>query len=259
MAWNPLYYAWVECVGCASAVAINDVTIVADALAEGIVTAELINSWVLPGTNELKVQLQQPRGREYTPGEAEGLFRVFIADPNEEAPKPGTVLQSLRWPTPVPEVYPFAVALPFEVKQAPPVRLWEEAERIEKIQPEDQFAIHHIMKDLQNALRSGDANRTYALQEYKYEEMARAEYKTVDRVREAILKQHEWLAGLGRWEGELPPVDALRYSLVADRRVVNVNRLSGEPAVKIEQVEGTHVAAIPVYASRIKGKWTLVR
>jgi hypothetical protein len=255
---NPLHYVSVRWAGLASSVSLNDVPLISDPDGAGIVMDYPIDPWLMPTDNVLGIFLQWPRGVPYQPGVASGEAHVYIHDPAEETPTPLVSLARFEWPVPVgPEFYPFNVRLPLKIERPPPAELWKRAEVIKELSEQDRRAIETLVSDMLDACRRRDAVAAYSLQEYKWRDMARVDRRDYDRVMRVGASQLEWLMqrpGLTVVDGAMP----LQIDLVAGGRMVAVTRVTGGSPARLVDDEATSYE-IPIHASRLEGRWTLVR
>jgi len=256
---GPVYYLSVRWTHAASSVAVNGVPLVVDAAGGGIATDVPINLWLPPGENELSVFLRWPTHAPYEAGVAAGEAHAYLHDPSADVPTPALTLARFEWPPPVgPEVYPFTIRLPMPIKEPPPSEVWDQAEVLKELSEADRGALESLAADLIGGVRAGDAPRAFDLQEYKWRETARAEYKDFERVRKAGLEQLEWLAQRPGLRAEPLSTEDLVFDLAAGGRVALVTRSDARSPVLLEDDEGL-VFELPIYAARLKGRWTLVR
>ena len=255
---EPLYFLTVRSKEAATVTSINDVPLVSDSAAEGVVTDQPLNLWLMPGENVLSVFLRWPRTKEYVPGKAEADAHVYLHDAAQDVPTPAATLARATWPLKVgPEFYPSTIRLPFILKAPLPTTLWSEAEVVKELTDADRRAIRTLAQNVADACKARDVARIIDLQLYKWEDMARAEYKDFARVRGAAVKQFEWLFTRPALK-VLPLHDGLTADLAAGGRLALLKHPEGRNPVILED-GADNVIEFPIYAARIKGTWKLVR
>jgi hypothetical protein len=254
------YYLSGKTLALISVFSINDVPVVRDPHAKGINTDELLNKWLLPGSNSIDVFLAWPTQVDYSPGKAACELSLFIADPAAEVPQPGNVLASLTWPQAgCPEVYPFVFRQAFEVTNAPATKLWNEAADIKEISDGDRLEIVRIIERFRQAVMTKDSEQAYEIMNYRYADEARAEGKEVSRVRNAILTQYRWLFGRGNLISTPVVESKLTFKIVGNSKMVWVSTGGHESALTLEESDSKRVFGFEFFFSRIGGDWTVVR
>jgi hypothetical protein len=257
----PTYYLSVQSENIISRIGINDVPLVVDAEAEGMLTSEPINSWIQPSGNRLTVSLDWPQDREFALGQARVAAEVFMADPEAEIPKPLRVIARFTWPDPdVEESYPTTQAIDLEGLTSPPTKLWIEAGSLTPLTVADQDDIIALIESFRGELLSKRPEAAFAYLEYRYADEERAEGKEPGELGEAVLEQYRWMMQMG---GELvsDPLERAktRFSIVANGLIVQVERDNGHPAVILSNDEQDLQFEIPIYVGKIRGTWSIVR
>lgn len=254
------FYLYVKTTGIASFVGLNDVQIIKDPEAEGIITDEPVNQWLKPQKNQLNIFLSWPTDKQFTPNQAKAEVKLYIADPTSDVPKPGEVLASFNWPNPgEPEAYPYTLEETVEIKTPPEMKLWTEGKPISEISEADKAVIIDLVEQLRKALLAKDTNLAFSLLQYRYTEEAMSEEKNPDQVRAAIIEQYNWLMGLGDLSTQPLTTQEASFTIVGDGHLVQINRGEHDPAVILEHQASNRCFAIPIYVAQINNKWTIVR
>lgn len=267
---TPLYFLESSSSAVGSFVRLNGVTLAASPGGGDIKKTASANLWLRPGRNTLGFYVVWPDGEPYEAGLARVHARVFRHDPAHEDPTPLAVLAELAWPNEQePEGYPYASEREFRMQDAPPVRVWGEADRLEELTEDDRREILRLVEALRSAMEARSIDDTMASLEYKVNEHALADGDTPESVRDSMAEMYSWMFGLDRLESQALDPDVAFFQIVADGQLVLVSRLGGEPAVLVNQLaeespdsvepEPERSFGIPIYAARIGGDWVIAR
>ncbi|OQY28746.1 MAG: hypothetical protein B6244_06185 [Candidatus Cloacimonetes bacterium 4572_55] len=256
------YYISVISIGFGLQIRINDIPIISDLTGEGITTDEPINRWIKPGENKLSIRLEPPAILPENISKPKLEVKAFIADPASEAPKPGQMLRDFTWPDPdipVGEItYPYTHTADFPGGSSPSVKLWDEAETLSGLTDHDHKNILHLINQLRQALINRQTSDAFSYLEYRYAEEARSEGKTLQRLRDVVIEQYDWMYSMGDITID-PLVDEnASFELVGNNQVVFVEQKPNLSALHIYQPDSDLLFGIPVFLSKIKGQWTIV-
>jgi hypothetical protein len=254
------YYITAKSLGLVTAIDLNDVPLIRDPKAQGIITDELINKWIAPVGNSITVSLAWPPRTSFQAGKARCEVSVFIADPQAEAPKPGQMLFSFKWPSEnQPEVYPFTLQKEIVISEAPGTNLWKDAPEIREITPADKQSMVRLIENFRGALLRGDAEGAFEIMRYRYAEEALAENKDVEPVRNAVIEQYRWL--LEKSDLETVPVEEAKlvFRTVGKNKVVWVSDGGSLPALSVRERQKGRSFGFEFYFAQIGGGWKVVR
>lgn len=252
------YYLDIMSTGIDVHIGLNDVPLLADPEGNGVRTVLPVNEWLAPGVNTITLRIAWPESKQHVPGKAELKVFLFEADLEQEFPEPKTVLAELVWPPAgAPELYPRKLEEPFKIEPALPTKLWEEAEPVAAVGNADQAAILALVEHLRRALLANDLDTALRLLNYRWQEDARANGLKLEELQTAVREQYTYmLSEPSPHSAPLDPEDA-SFILGADKRIVKVLGPNNDEAIVIETEEGRY--HIPIYASKILGRWTIVR
>lgn len=254
------FYLSVNSVNLITNFRINDVFILSDPNAKGIVSDEPINLWIKPKTNRFTVELDLPKSEELNPALGKVNAVLFISDPESEIPKPGKILTKFIWPIPDQEsVFPYVFNGTFDVENPPDTYLWKDAEQIETLIDKDKEEMINKVNGLIDAFLKKDINRILSNLEYRFEEEARAEGKSAERIREVVTEQYNWMFGLGELTAEKLDNSNAVLKIVGDSKVVQINKNQYDPAIIIQNEPSDLNFGINVFFAKIKGNWIIVR
>ncbi|GIW72596.1 MAG: hypothetical protein KatS3mg102_2138 [Planctomycetota bacterium] len=253
-----LFYLRVESAGVAMRAGLDDAPLAWDLSGEGLYLPRPINQWLRSGTNALTVLVSAPTDPELAAVGARLRAEVFLHDSASPTPRPARVLARFRWPQEgLAESYPYAARIAFELPQAPPVRLWAEAEPIAALGPQDRGAILEQTRALASAIAERRYEQAWRLVAYRYEEEARASGLELARLREQVLQQYAMIAEQPGCRLLALPEEDLELELVAGRRLVLVSRRRHPEAIAFEDALGAW--RIGVYFARLGGHWVIAR
>jgi hypothetical protein len=257
----PAYYISVKSQNVISRVGINDVPLVVDNEAEGILTSEPVNYWIQPSGNRLTISLQWPQDRELVRGQARVQAEVFLADPQAEIPKPGEVIARFSWPDPeIEESYPYTHSIELKGMTPPPTKFWVAAEKLATLKEEDKSEILSLVEAFRDELLAKRSDAAFAYLEYRYADEALAEGQDPGELREAVTEQYAWMMQMdGELESDRLEYDKSRFSIVANGLIVHVVREDGRPAVVLSNEDQDLEFEIPIFVGKIRGKWTIAR
>jgi hypothetical protein len=246
----------VESSGIAVAFGINGASLIEDRAGDGVTVSRPVDEWIMPHKNLLTGVLFRPPGGAQLGQDAKVKVTLQLHDADGNPPPNMPPLATFRWPVPaIPALYPFPLAIPFETVRAPAARLWQQAEPLDKLAPQDQAAILQQVEEVRTALVAQDNERVFDLMLYKFEDDALVNKIPFQRLREAIVIQFGFLANLVPFGKPLKPGEAT-FDIIAGGRVVEVAR-PGNTAIVFQDEERT--AALKIFCARIDGKWRIVR
>jgi hypothetical protein len=252
-------------------IGVNGVPLAVDNIGEGQRMVRGINEWILPKyldkdkevqPNELTMHLFWPPGKDYHPGEAFARASVYIAAEGSTSPQPRIMLAELNWPALGGlEAYPYTGRLPFSIYDAPPTRLWAEAQQIEELTNNDREQIWQVVENFRSVLAPMQSREAaYDITAYKFEDQARADGLELKRLRAMALIQYGVFRQFASPVTNELSFEQLNFQIMADRKVVLVtDGPENEVFVLYEEAKPEIKYAIDVYVSRIAGEWRIVR
>lgn len=258
-----LYYLYFKCINLVSVVRLNDVPLIADADAEGIVITEPINYWVTHRSNNVQIDLDWPESQEFESGQSKMEMMVFRADPGSEMPKPGDIILNHEWPgegaTDEAGMYPYSYSEQFSIIDPPDTKLWQEAEPIDSLTQNDKEAILRKIERLRSTLLNREKEKAFSILSYRYADEALAEGKKLDQIRSAVMELYDWMFNQGDLSADPLTIENSRFNIVGNRKLVYVDRGNLEISLVLTQEAEGVCFGIPIYAAKIKGKWLIVR
>lgn len=257
-----MIYLEIRTFGVMAEVGVNGVAIVGDTTGEGLHTIRPVDDWLRSGTNTLTARIGWPEGPELERAtNAEVSARVCLADPSSPArPRAASVLAEFKWPVPdMPELeyLPLLVSEPFEVQDAPELRLWSESQSLRGLSSLDKSDIVALVERLRLAIVEGRHDEAYALSTIKFEDDIRANGGDPDELRETVIEQFGWMTSPATVESSPVTVGDAEFILCGDDRVVHVARPQSPDAFDV--IGDAMKASVRVYVARINGEWTIVR
>lgn len=218
-----------------------------------------INGWLMPGENRLTFKLTPFPDAGSMPT---ANIKVYLHDSKEETPTPGVVIAEYNYPaqgekaTGQNGLVDWQVSFVFDTKI--PVRLWDEASIIKTLDANDKKEIVKLANDLRDALLNKDIDKLVHLQEYRLQEDALAENKTVSELQEAMIESYEWMLGLeGMVVGPSLELEQANFETCCKDKVVILTRKKGPEAVQLETDE--LYFDIDIYVAKINQQWKIVR
>jgi len=216
----------------------------------------LVNPWIIPGRNSLRVMIDWPEGVSYEPGRA-GLDLTLLAQSTQPGSSESRVLARAEWPGKAKEAYPASVALVFDVPEAPSSQLWPKAAPI-KLTPVVQSEIRFHATRLHAALEARNVDLACELLNFCSSDVARTLYRSPDAARATY---RDMMADLLKSDSdvELQPfhMNELELHPVAGSRVIWVTGPDRAKPIQWRGIEGS--GGMSLYAAPIDGAWTIVR
>ncbi len=250
-------------------VGVNGIPVGIEPAGEPLKGVRSINAFLKPGQNELTTFLDWPRGRNYVPGVASLEAQVFEADPAHQMPTPLRTLARFRWPVPadeklgrpaVPEAYPYQSRVPFEAVDAVELALWTEAEPIAggTLSPTDRLDLANAINEFQRLLAAREYEAAYEIARFRYEDEARALYKSPAQMRQTVIDMY---SDLERVPGVQPvpfDPDSANLQVVGEDRLVLASRADGTRCVLFRNEEGRTLPMHVMFA-RVDQQWVIAR
>jgi hypothetical protein len=216
----------------------------------------LVNPWIVPGRNSLRVAIDWPAGESYEPGQVRVELTLTAQSTNPGTPE-SRVLARAEWPGKAKEAYPASVALEFDVPEAPPSQLWPKAAPI-KLTPLVQSEIRNLATRLHEALFMRNVDMACELFNFCSSDVARTLYRSTDAARATY---RDMLSDLLRSDSdaELQPfhTNELELHPVAGSRAIWVTGPDRAKAIQWRSSEGAN--GMSLYVAPIDGAWTIVR
>ena len=253
------YVLEVKTQGASASIGLNGVPLLVDRDGAGLETARAFNQWIKPGENVMHLFVNWPPDKNFEEGVASTEARLFTPPPGASgAPAPGVVLGQLAWPLPgAPERYPGRLETKFEVEEAPPVRLWSEAERVEEIERVDHRAMVDIVNEISERIKTGNPRGAYELLAYKFRDEELAEGKPPGTFQDVVVRQFGVVSQESGLSYEPITVEQSHVRLLADGHVALLERIP--PSDAFVMTAGGGRFRFATYFAKIDGSWTLVR
>lgn len=259
----PRYLIQIRTAGLSAVIGINRSHIVVDREGTGATLVREVNEWIMPRGNRLSVLLAaREHGAPEAPDPAVAV-QVFIARPGDRHHAVQTTLAEFGWPLPAAQAAPLPhlADIPFAVQDAPPARLWGEADKLTGLATSDMDEIVALVERLRRAIEQRRLDEAYALVEYRYRDLARANGEDYATLAAGVRGLYQDLFNEPRLHVEPLSRAGAGFSLVADNQVVLVSRGPARDALRAEA--GTapqrRFYGFPIYVARIQGRWTIVR
>lgn len=225
---------------------VNGVPLAGDASGDGLATVQPLNLWLRPDANALDVQVAPA-------GDRDRLVDVSVRAPGPEA----VPMTRLSWTLPPAAAFePFRVSLPFAPPRVPPVRVWSEAARFDRLDDGARSAAIGLGREVHEAFAARDVDRMTALLDYRITEWAAAfgwdEAQHRARVREelAAFVEPSPLA--------LEPLEGVDARLVAGGQLVWLTR-GGRPLLERRAQPEAGWRALDVYVACVGDRWRVAR
>jgi hypothetical protein len=244
-------------------IGINGAWLVRYSQGEGLATHEPVNSWVKPEGNTVNISYYQPPACLLEKGKAELEVILYQADPeSKDVVKIKKVFYSHKFiaedhsPIP-PRTF---VERAFELHSNVAAKVWTDAKVLDQNFVEDNLTeIYNEIKKLENLITAKEFYKAYSLQEYKFQEEALANYRTVENMKSSVLRDYGEMM-----PNELTPwqplsKEKLSLRIIAERRILEANKFVYEYPIQLAIDKDKYQLEVPVYLARINDAWKIVR
>jgi hypothetical protein len=247
--------------GLLSSAGINGAPLRRDPTGVGLNTTVPINPWLRRGPNTLSLFASRPLPRgEDQPPLPPAYYRAtaYAAKPDSPSGEPDREHAKFERPEGDEGPLPLIRELPFVLREAPPSRLWDEAETLKELQEADRVRLRGLVQEFASALQARDLARTMALLQYKTEDTARANHQDAGRLDASIRRQYTTLIfaqpDLAIQSGTPEELD---IRAVAGGQVMWLSRGFATPAVV--GVSKDYRFTFELFAAKVGGDWRIVR
>lgn len=258
-----MHYLEVTTYGLHAEIGVNGVPLVTDEIGEGLQTMMPVNEFLRRGPNVLTARIDLPPGAaEAGVPDAEIVAKLCLADPTAVGrPKAATVLAEFRWPSsglPEQSVLPRTFSEPFDLPNAPDLRLWSESEALQELTSSDKDDIVSVVECFREAIVAGKHEDAYALTEIKFEDEIRANGGDPEQLRSTVMEQFGWLSTQASGDSDRVTSANREFHVCGDNRMVHVAQPDSPNAFDIIGAAGMK-ASVRVYVARVSGEWAIVR
>lgn len=210
-----------------------------------------VNYWIIPGTNEINIRLSErkssKKNKSSFPKEAEVKL---ILGQKGQFPDEGVLLHHFQWDETNSAKLGEWQKISFEPAFIPPSQLWQEAETL-TLNSELETSVLPFLKDFTKLLNTKDANQILKATAYRAKDTSEVRYYPYNEADELKSIQGMTKAIGSTWK--LNPKQ-WKLKLLCNNQILEVADQKGEPVITSKKG-----AVIPIYLSRIGGKWVIVR
>lgn len=212
-----------------------------------------INYWIIPGTNKLKVRLSErktnkkDKNKSDFPKEAEVKL---ILGQKGQFPDEGVLLHHYEWNETNQTNLGEWKEISFDPPFFPPSELWKQAESLTLNQELETSAID-FLKDFTKVLNTKDHKKILSATAFRAKDTSEVRYYPYNEVDELKSIQGMTKAIGSTWK--FNPIK-IKFKLICNNQILEITDPKGEPVITSKKG-----AAIPIYLSRIGGKWVIVR
>jgi hypothetical protein len=168
-------------------------------------------------------------------------------------------LAALEFPGSEPPSFPAVLRAAFDVKSPFGKWIWQDGERIQEISPDDVLACGNVAKKVYAALSQKDLAALLPMLELKTAEMARAFYVPGQERRQDQEQFFKGVFGDSQFVMEPLKTEELELVPMGENRLFLLRHQGGAPALESKELSEGYCFTLPVYLSKIKGEWKIVR
>ncbi|GBF43990.1 hypothetical protein LPTSP2_32930 [Leptospira ellinghausenii] len=210
-----------------------------------------INYWILPSDNKIKIRFserkQNKKQSSGLPSEAE--VKLIIGQKGQ-FPDEGVLLEKVEHNQSNPKQMGLWIEIPFQPPFSPPSELWKQAETLSLSKELEDSAIS-FLKDFTKVLNTKDAKKILSATSFRAKDTSEVRYYPYDEADELKSIQGMIKSIGSTWK--LNPSE-IQFKLLCNNQILEITNKKGDPIIVSKKG-----AAIPVYLSRIAGKWVIVR
>ena len=251
------YYLSVNAKGIHTTVLLNDVPLVNLKDGSSIVTEVPVGGWLIPGLNTLNIIGRALPGSETITGEVS--VSVFQHDNSFDFPTAKKTYAALNFPLETSDLNQTveSVKLEFQFKEPTKIRLWKDAQVIIELTEKDKAEIMDLVNQFGQSVINGDIENAIFLQQYKINDDSLSEGTDAEEIKHAVKANYGWLKSQKGIRLHPHNKEHLNFSLMGNEKVVKITEQSDNEIIRLESDE--LMFEIPVFVSKINGKWTIVR
>ncbi|WP_425256008.1 hypothetical protein [Leptospira yanagawae] len=212
-----------------------------------------VNYWIIPGTNKLNIRLSERKNNKKDknktdfPKEAEVKL---ILGQKDQFPDEGVLLHHFEWKEGNQTQLGEWKEISFEPPFLPPSELWKQAESLTLSKELETSAIGYL-KDFTKVLNTKDNKKILSATAFRAKDTSEVRYYPYNEVDELKSIQGMTKAIGSTWK--LKP-NNYKFKLLCNQQILEITDQKSEPVITSKKG-----AAIPIYLSRIGGKWVVVR
>ena len=256
---NTYYYLSLQCKGVVCSIELNGVVIVEDKTGNGINADIPVNAWIMPSGNVLTMNVYAEISED---NHLE--TKLYIHDNESMRPTPKVTLVETSYPVEPIGILPLTIPLPIldeKLEYIPETKLWSEAEQIEELSDQDKTELLSLAESVRQTMDKKDAAGTYQLLRYRFDDMARADYHSPEKIKEVAIKQYEWVFDEASSEttSEQLTIENAKFKIAADNKLALLHHETGREAVVFTDPINQDITAIDIFASKINGEWVITR
>jgi len=250
------YFLRVEMRGVIAAISLNGAAVVSSEDTDLMITTEPVNIWLYNGSNTLSYKIISIEAENKT--EAPMIkASLFLHDNKSEVPLAKKELAVLNYNNAQSDHTALQDKTIFEFSGALATRLWNDAEVLYKITPQDKTEIQDLISRLSSSVVTGDIEKSLALQKYKTADYALAEGHTYDALEKGVRSSFEWVATHKGVVASPYDKNRLKYSFSNGNRLVYITDENDKDILifSTDELEFD----ILVFVAKINGKWVFAR
>lgn len=214
-----------------------------------------LNRWLKRGENRLSLWTWWPPGRAFAPGAA----NITIDLAEKIGSGQWTYRPLLIWPgKDYPESYGTTVEKTFETPNAPPTRLWQDAQGLPRTDATKAEALGFATR-IHQLFALGGVDPILDIMRYRNAELALVEGTNPHQADQMM--RHYLDIVRDRTEFSLAPFDVsrLQVDFIGDDRVLWVRRGGTKAAISFIDRDGEAMMEFSLYLAKIQGRWVWVR
>ncbi|TGM46497.1 hypothetical protein EHQ92_00815 [Leptospira biflexa] len=210
-----------------------------------------INYWVIPGTNIIKIRLTERKRtkKDQTNFPPEAEVKLILGQKGQ-FPDEGILLQQYQWNQTMETKIGEWIEISFDPLFIPPSTLWKQAETLTLTSELESSAIS-FLKDFTKILNTKDAKKILLATYYRGKDTSEVRYYPYNETDELKSIQGMTKTIGSTWKFNL---QKNKFRLVCNQQILEITDHKGEPVITSKKG-----ASIPIYLSRIDGKWVIVR
>lgn len=197
----------------------------------------------------LSERKQNKKNNGYSSFPKEAEVKLIIGQKGQ-FPDEGVLFEHFQWDETKPIKLGERKEISFEPPFLPPSELWKQAESLSLTSELESSAIS-FLKDFTKVLNSKDAKKILAQTFFRAKDTSEVRYYRYAEADE--LKSIQGMTKVIGSTWKLYPIKT-KYKLLCNQQILEITNQKGEPVISSKKG-----GSIPIYLSRINGKWVIVR
>jgi uncharacterized FlaG/YvyC family protein len=212
----------------------------------------------MPGENTLKIKLIKAYQKGKNTSEPKIAVNVRLGQAGQSSDEGKEITSFIAPESEGDKIsFPLEKEIKFTPEFVPPSELWDKAETI-VLDESSKKEIIELIHSLHKAANTGNTKKFLSLNEFKMNDLSKVMFSNSDADKQRNEKGMTEFLKMIKGKLEKMPTN-FTFKLVANDKLIYVTDAKGNDVIKTKSSKDVGVFEIPVYISKIEGKWILAR